>query len=514
MSQTEMDLHRPMRQAPAALVFIVIKFARRLVRQFWPLLLVLAFGAGKRNENGFWPYVWAIFLVISGVQLVFALLNYFRHYFYVEGNELVVEHGILNRTRLNVPFERIQSIDFEQNVLHQFLNVVSLRVETAGSSGSELQLDALRRDHAETIRDFILEQKKDLPQVDAENGLEAGTESDSGETVAGREHAGPRLLFRRSPAELVREGISQNHLQALGILLGAFLGFANTIGEAMGYEYEDMIYAVLGFEFTSFWSMFFIALPFLLLLAFLYSLVRTVIRYYGLSVWQTDRGFKVSAGLFERREQSAVHKKLQFITWSTQPLKELFGLFTVRIFQASSQSVRRQQALTIPACKIDEVETLLAPNFPESLRAAMQERQISPLITSRHLRFYGVVPALLLILLTASPLGWAALGWLLLIPLALWLSRRYLRRYRYALNTDLLHIRSGVIGKKEILLALRKVQAVSLSQSPFQRRKSLASLSLYTAAGAITIPYIERATAQRIRDYVLYVVETDNMDWM
>lgn len=512
MSQAEIDLHQPMRQAPAALIFIVFKFGRRLFKQFWPLILILIFGAGNRNEGGYWDYIWIIFLVISGVQLVFALLNYFRHYFYVEGNELVVEHGILNRSRINVPFERIQAIDFEQNVLHQFLNVVSLKVETAGSSGSELSLDALHREHAETIRNFILEQKKDLKAEINSSELTA----ELPETIPDSVYSSSpnRLLFSRTPAELVREGVSQNHLQTMGIILGTLLGFGNTISDALGYEWEDVLYAVIGFELDSFWLGLLILFPILLVATFLYSLIRTVIRYYGLSVWETDRGFKITAGLFDRREQTAVHQKLQFITWSTQPLKQLFGLFTVRIYQASSQVVKRQRALTIPACPIEDVETLLQPSFPESLRAGMTKHVISPFIVGRHLRYYGIIPALALMLLTASGMGWQALIWLLLIPLVWLLSRRFQQRYTYSLNPDLLHIHSGIIGTKESLLAFRKVQAVSVKQTPFQQRKGLANLVLFTAAGAQTIPYIELAKAQQIRDYVLYVVETDQEDWM
>ena len=47
---------------------------------------------------------------------------------------------------LNVPFDRIQSVDFKRNIVHQFLNVVSVQVDTAGSKGSELELDAIEQE--------------------------------------------------------------------------------------------------------------------------------------------------------------------------------------------------------------------------------------------------------------------------------------------------------------------------------------------------------------------------------
>ena len=67
--------------------------------------------------------------------------------------------------RLDLPFDRIQSVNFEQNFLHQMLNVTAVEIESAGSEQKELKIDALKIPIAEKLREEILRRKG---QVSAE----------------------------------------------------------------------------------------------------------------------------------------------------------------------------------------------------------------------------------------------------------------------------------------------------------------------------------------------------------
>ena len=73
--------------------------------------------------------------------------------------------------------------------------------------------------------------------------------------------------------------------------------------------------------------------------------------------------------------------------------------------------------------------------------------------------------------------------------------------------------RSGLFGYRTVGLLFRKVQRVTVTQSRYQRRKGLASLRMYMASGKVSVPYIEHETAQRLRDYILYRVESSQRAW-
>ena len=83
----------------------------------------------------------------------------FRYYFYIEEDKLIVEKGVFGRSKTIVPFERIQTINFEQNLAHQVFSVLRLKVDTAGSAQKEFEFDAIAIDQAQALRKIILEKK-------------------------------------------------------------------------------------------------------------------------------------------------------------------------------------------------------------------------------------------------------------------------------------------------------------------------------------------------------------------
>src|SRR5690606_13386858 len=107
--------------------------------------------------------------------------------------------------------------------------------------------------------------------------------------------------------------------------------------------------------------------------------------------------------------------------------------------------------------------------------------------------------------------GLAALAWIPVWALVNW--QRY-RRYGLMYGRDGLALRSGFIGYRVVAWLHRKVQRISVTQSPFQRRKQLATVRIHLAAGPpVTIPYIELAAATQLRDMVLYRVESSLLGW-
>ncbi|WP_424288599.1 PH domain-containing protein [Daejeonella sp.] len=52
------------------------------------------------------------------------------------------------------------------------------------------------------------------------------------------------------------------------------------------------------------------------------------------------------------------------------------------------------------------------------------------------------------------------------------------------------------------------MQSVKISQSPYQQRKFLADLSLHTAGGTITAPYIPLEAARELQNFALFKIES------
>ncbi|MEZ4773273.1 MAG: PH domain-containing protein [Bacteroidia bacterium] len=500
------SLDTPQRQSPLAIAFILIKFLRQAARRFWPLVIFIVFNRG----DSYMAYLFGTLLVISVIQLVLSLISYFNYYFHVKGNELLIQKGVLQKTRLNIPFDRIQTINFNQNILHQILNVVSVEVDTAGSSKSELNIDALSREHAEALRNYILQRKEAL----VKESTDTSGESDGEMAAIPVVRTPDKLVFSMGPIDLMKVGVSQNHIRTALVLLGSIFGLLQLFDDVKEDSYNYIAEEIVNFQMLYGWMWFFAAVSVLLIAAFVVSMFRTALQYFNLKLWQTEKGFKIIAGLLNRKEQSAAHQKIQIIRWFTDPLKQIFGLFTVNLYQASSMEVSIRRSISIPGCYEPQLEEIISTNFPRALRQNYNEHTISPRIISRHVLYFGILPAIAFMIPRMIEADWQGLWFLLWVPIVWLLSRRFQMRWRWWINEGTLMTRSGIIGTKHTLVHLYKTQAVKISQSPYQRRYQLASLALYTAAGHISIPYISLSFARQVRDYVLYKSESDSRDWM
>ena len=301
-------LQIPQRQSPKAVLLILLKYFRIIVRQLWPILLVILINP----THGKGMIITSIALAIVVISLIYSIVAYTRFYFFIENNELCVRSGVFRKTVLNVPFDRIQSVDFKQNLVHQFLNVVSVQVDTAGSKGSELELDAIELERAENLREIILAYKQ------TRTALIHTSEGNIPPIPAVKET--PELILSLSSNDLIKIGVSENHIRTAAIIFAFFLGLADDLDQLLGWDVygqlENTTTAMSLFGLLATLS----AIPFFIIISFTITLIRTVLKYYGLKFWREGKSFKVVSGLFTRNEKSIQQSKIQVIRWVTSPL--------------------------------------------------------------------------------------------------------------------------------------------------------------------------------------------------
>ncbi|MCZ2338591.1 MAG: PH domain-containing protein, partial [Chitinophagales bacterium] len=152
MKKNEFDFSVPHRQAAFAIIMILYKTIKLMVKQFFPVILVILIG-GSKNKTDF---LFLAVVIISALSAIFAIINYYKTYFYVKNHELFIQSGIFKKKNTSIPFERIQTINFEQHFLHQIFSVLSIKIDTAGSEKTEFEFDAIEVNKAKALRDMIL----------------------------------------------------------------------------------------------------------------------------------------------------------------------------------------------------------------------------------------------------------------------------------------------------------------------------------------------------------------------
>jgi putative membrane protein len=323
------------------------------------------------------------------------------------------------------------------------------------------------------------------------------------------------LILHLRPVDLLKIGVSQNHLRTAGIIFAFFFAIAEDVNEAL----KDLdIFGRIGDEVETLakgsFMLALIAIPVFLLISFFVSLVRTVFVYYNMQFWKTRNGFKLESGLLTHREKNAQKDKIQLIRWSTNPLRKLFGIFKLSLFQASSVEVLGDKSLAVPGCYRSHVDHTIASVIPDAPGAAYEEHRIHPSARFRFILFAGLLPCVLLSIIGIIVERQIAFAVWFYLPIAIWMGHNYYRKKRLLLHPDLALMKGGIISDEYTLLQLYKIQAVSIDQSLYQWRRDLATVSMYTASGEVSIPFIPIKKAEQIRDYVLYRIEKDGRGWM
>ncbi len=500
----------PRRQPTVAIIVFVYNFVMRMLKGFWPILLVLLVNGGGRSNYEIWTNI--AIGGFGGFSLIISIVSYFRYYYFIADDSLVIHKGVFTKQRLSLPFDRIQNINLEQKLVHRIFGVYMVKVDSAGSAGNEISIDALTRDEAEWIRDYILDKKSTL--------LVEGDDDIAQAENVGIAHKEEQEIMRLTPLDLLKVGVSQNHLRMAGILIGLSFGFAQTIEDItqlniwkIALDNAESLSAksvliFLGGIFTFF--------AVLLVIAFLITLVRTVIRYFDLRLVRILEGFRLSSGLINRREAALRLEKVQVVTWADNPIRRWLKIFTLEVKQASAGKIGKQQeSFKIPGCYKSHVDEVIHASFPDVVNQEFQTYKIDRRFTFRRVLYFSFIPGLILssIYFLGANWNWLIFGmmWIIGSWIYFW---RYRTRYWWKVSNEYIQVHKGAIGSHYSLMPYYKIQAIELVANIYQRRKDLTDVVIYTAGGSIRIPYVPYEQAATLRDYVLYKVESDNKSWM
>jgi len=480
------------RQSYVAILLIIYKSYRIIVRQAWPFLIYFVIGGSGKKSHFLIGII--IFAVLG---MVFSIIKFFRYYFYIKDDELVIEQGVLKKSKTIVPFERVQTINFEQNIIHRIFDVVKLKVDTAGSAGNELEFEAISHRTADQLREILLSKKQQKVVT-----------SGDGQTKPSQPEY--RRIMSLELPQLLRAGMVENHLKSGGLIFVAMFWIWQSADEVgMADRVEDPLSTIeYGLQLMSVLAVVFV------IASFLISLVRMVIRNYELQFLRSSRGFKLQAGLFTRRDVSALDHKIQVISWADNPLKKLIGIKDLRLRQAASQAINSKKTIKIPGCTMSHLHDVTASLYGPHYDAGIVYESIHPAYFHRVALYVGLVASLLagfFYYVGSMPM----LAGVTVATVALLLTRYLsMKKKRYGINDQMLIIHGGSYGDKTEVLPIYKIQSCSLSRSPYQRRKGLASVVIHTASGRVGVPYVTMTQAQHLMDILLYRVERDHRKWM
>jgi putative membrane protein len=449
----------------------VSNFLKQLKELIIPFVLLFVLN-GRGEKGGFWDYMPLISMgAVLVIVLAAGVVKWLRFTYRLEKGELRIEYGLFVKKKRYIPFDRIQSLNFSEGIIHRPFGLVKVKVETAGSSNpreSEAELTAIRKEEALELERIIYREKKKVQRAEM-------TE----EPVAGQEapHKKETAVFEMSQKDIWVLAATSG---GIGVILSGVAVFFSQFSEFIPYDAvfdEIMVFVKSGIVFVA--VMVFVVL----LAAWILSVGWTFIVYGDFKIRLNDDNIVITRGLLEKKQVTIPLNRVQGIRIVENPVRQLLGYCTVVIENAGGSVLEKDSSTIklIPVVRKKKVQGLLQAIFPDYELTEEFHR-----LPRRSLRryifrtaFWVIIPVVILAIMY-WPLG--LLSILLVVPFSLLGFYQY-RAGGWGISGQQLALQYRGILKHTAYMKKSRVQSFDSKQSWFQARRNLSSISTTLKSG-------------------------------
>jgi len=475
-----------------------------------------------------------VVVVLIAVTALVSYIYYQRYQWEITDTDIHIYSGIWFKKQHHIPFQRVQSIDFNASVIQRILGIVRLKIDTAGGTTAKgVYIPALKLAQAEAFRAEVFARKRGAVQPVAPAGLApafAPVAPDGADRVVqlvGDSVGGLRGVFADdydetapieceyglSAKELLLSAISGDHTLVLAAVLIGGLSQVNSLLSLFGVE--DAIgkaasYAVVNFAVPTIVG----AAIALVVVVYLLSLLGTALQYGGFKARRRGGRIEVEMGLLARQYRGVSVRRVQSVEIRQGAIRRLLGYAKLHLLtidtlnsgqeQNSNQPIKTPGLVIHPFVKVSAIDGILHAMAPEyDPRCAPDELRRLPAVALRRVVIRHVVWFAAIYAVCAATATWALglvpsgstgsyAGWLVAliwVVLGLFVVGRgvgavlWYRHAAYAYNSQMLTLRSGFFGITTTVIPRKRIQWADTHENPFQRLAGVASIRAATAAG-------------------------------
>jgi uncharacterized membrane protein YdbT with pleckstrin-like domain len=225
--------------------------------------------------------------------------------------------------------------------------------------------------------------------------------------------------------------------------------------------------------------------------------------FWGFVLTLREDVFVRRFGLFTHRAHALPRRKIQRVLVDQPLLRLWLDRATVKADSAGgiagdNERTKGGTDVISPLLPLADAGRLVGWLMPGFDLAASGWRGVSNLLVVR-VTILAALLALVGVFALAGPLGLWALVALVIVPLGASAGYLMWRRAGYALRSDHLALRYGMLGRTYAVVPLRKVQAVVLRAGPLDRMLRLARVVVYVAGGSpTTLAHLAREDADHL----------------
>lgn len=453
------------------------------------------------------PGIWWLLLILLILGLIAtgfaAMLTYYHYEFYLTTEELVIEQGLFNKQRSNIPFERIQTVHLHQNLIQKTLGVKGVQVQTAGSQQQENEIKGLSDQYAQQLKTAL-------------KAYTYGKATVSDDATENDEEKESQALVNLSLRDLSLIALTDNHFRNGGVIIAFVFATASQFYPQASYSSLIDTLSFSSLVGQSLWLKGLYGMLLFVAMVLLVAFVKHFHYYYAFTSSLTNEGFQTKGGLLRRNEYTIPYPKIQFLEWETNFIRWPLNMQTINVYPAQSTGGEVLSNVTIPGCFTEASHSVMEAVYSDFTQDEARQ-------TLQPIGFYKVIllaRRLLLIGLLAGAVGyfyslvWAAGIFAVLAGFQGIAVPRYVDSISLEMHNSGIIYRRGWLFPAVTVLRSHKLQGVRIKQNIIQQRRGTCHLLIGTAAGAFRIPFLPKDAVMPVYDWLLYKTETYQGSWM
>lgn len=426
-------------------------------------------------------------IVVLALVAGLTVLGWWRFRFRVGASEIAIERGVLGRKRRVIPFDRVRDVAIERKLLARLLGTARVRIETGGGSADEGDLEMIRLNEAEQLREHI-----------RRTSLLRDTGAQRVEAAAAPEE---RIVFSMSGRRVLIAGLFNFSLLFIAIAGGGL----QYLDDLQLFDITDWVEAQRSRPAAPAVETAAVVLLIgaLLLLGVVTGLARTVAREFRFRLAAGPNGLRRRRGLVTLSEVLIPARRTEAARIERRWVSGAFGWRSLAFQTLGADPKEGGVQVAAPLARPEEVHIILREaGFPEPSLAGALRPPARAL-----LRRCGPYLLLAAALAALSPVR-KELLWLAALPILFaggaWLRWRF---DRYCIGDSALFVARGALKRTLWIVPFEKLQTLNISAGPVQRLLGLAHLVPDTAGapgfGAPRLADLPADAARLLADQLL-----------
>lgn len=443
------------------------------------LVFLLALSLFKKNLEGL-LFALGIFIL----SVLFGVFRYLTIKYYVSDDVIVLEKGFLTKDKIQIPFNKISTIDISSNIIDKALSAITIKMDSGAvkMAQEEIKIKISSKD-GYLLRDLIVSKKSAYSNTEEELSENVSLLPDKKDFILER-----KITFKEIILYSLTKGKILWFISTVLVVFSFVSEFVSNIEESMVNNSLDyignnvnmlkeqgigviiLITAIVSIS--------------LLILINIFFMIYESIRLYNYTLKADHRNLYITFGLLKTKEYSIPIKKIQSLRYKQSILQQALKIFSLEVVTIGYGDEQKESAIIFPIANKEFIDKVILSVLPEFKTEANINKPPKKALSRFIFLGNAVFTIAFIVALITNILSLKVLVglYIFLIITNTILGYRQYKNTSLSVDNNILTATFGTIAKTTYIIKQSSIQSITIKEGPFHKLKSVVDfkIDIYT----------------------------------